>query len=400
MKFRKIVRLVGMVVLVLLVVLMPTYPVLAVDNPTDTSILAGKVFENIFSDGDWLFFVRYDINYSTDPDESADETFLVALYDTDGTTLLYQRALNYYGHNIISIYLTPTQASTLVWGTEYVVKVMGNPSIFGTLTEGINMATRSLSASEDYIDGDMDSSREDLGIYCINTGKVLGSSWTPEVDLVTTGDKLNAAGALVFNTAIPGLYTAVPGIYETAVAPPELEGVERTIILTGVISGDFTAGEAVVGGTSGATGTFVAGTQTATTIDILHTTVTMYAVGETATGAVSGETIVISEVTVGKIEEAGRARTGARLRNALDNFGGWLGVSGNTVGGLSLFLLFAITAGSIFTITGNVHGAILVAIPVILMGNFMGLLSFAITWMLVIVVALLFSVLFIMGRLA
>jgi len=379
---------------------MPTYAVLAVDNPTDTSILASKVFENIFEEDDMLFFVRYDVNYATDPDESADETFLVALYDTDGTTLLYQRALNYYGHNVISIYLTPAQASSLVWESEYVIKVMGNPSVFETLTEGINMATRTLSASEDYISGSMSSSRTDLGTYCINTAKTLGSSWDPVVDLVTTGNKLNSAGAIVFNAAIPGLYTAVPGIYETAVAPPVLEGVERTIILTGVVTGVFTGGETVTGGTSEATGTFVAGTQTATTVDVLHTTVTMYSVGETVTGVTSGATIVISEVTIGKLEEAGRARTGARLRDALDGLGGWLGISGNTMGGISLFLLFAITAGSIFTATGNVHGAVLVAIPVILLGNFMGLMSFAITWMLVIVVALLFAILFIMGRVA
>jgi len=379
---------------------MPTYAVLAIANPTDTSIEALKVFENIFEDDDWLFFVRYDVNYSTDPDDPADETFVVSLYDTDGTTPLYQRALNYYGHNIISIYLTPAQGASLTWGNEYVVKVMGNPSIFDPLTEGVNMATRTLSPLADYIDGDMDDSREDLGVYCIRTARTLGASWDPVVDLVTSGDKLNSAGAIVFNAAIPGLYTAVPGSFETAVLPPELEGVERTIILTGTISGDFTAGEAVVGGTSSATGTFVGGTQTATTVDILHTTVAMYSVGETATGAVSGETIVISEVTIGKLEEAGRGRTGTRLRDALDNFGAWVGISGNAFGGIALFLLFAITAGSIFTATGNVHGAILVAIPVILMGNFMGLMSFAITWMLVIVVALLFSVLFIMGRLA
>ena len=393
-------RVLGVVGLVLLLVLMPTHPVLAIADPTDTSILAAKVFQNIFVDDDMLFFVRYDVNYTTDPDEPADETFIVVLYDTDGTTLLYQRPLNYYGHNVISIYLTPAQAASLTWGNEYVIKVMGNPSVFETLTEGVNMATRSLSASEDYISGSMNSSRTALGIYCINTAKVLGASWDPPVDLVTTGDKLNTAGAIVFNAAIPGLYTACPGIYETAVAPPELEGVERTIILTGVITGTFTGEETVTGGLSTATGSFVTGTQTGTTVDILHTTVTMFSVGETVTGGTSEATIVVSEVTIGQIEEAGRGRTGTRLRDALDNFGAWVGVSGNTIGGVSLFLLFAITAGTIFTATGNVHGAILVAIPVVLMGNFMGLLSFAITWMLVIVVALLFSILFIMGRVA
>ena len=399
---KKFVRGLGIVGIVLLLVTAISIPVLAISNPTDTSIQSIKAFQNIFEDDDILFFVRYDVNYTEEPDEPASDTFVVSLYDTDGTTLLYQRELNYYGLNIISIYLTPIQVLTLPgigWGSEYVIKVMGNPSIFGELTEGINMATRSLSASNDYISGTMDTSRGLLGQFCIDTARVLQAdeAWPT---LLTTSDKLNTQGAITFNAAVPGLYTACPSIYSTAVTPPTMPTVTRTVVLKGVITGVFTAGESVTGGTTGAAGVFIVGSQTATQIQVTHSGIAMFRGEETATGGTSDATIVVGSLVVGGIEEVARGRTGTRLRNALDNFGAWLGISGNAFGGLALFLFFAITAGLVFTATGSVHGAVLVSIPVILMGNYMGLMSFAITWRLVVIVALLFAVLFIMGRFA
>ncbi|KKK80764.1 hypothetical protein LCGC14_2820240, partial [marine sediment metagenome] len=132
-------------------------------------------------------------------------------------------------------------------------------------------------------------------------------------------------------------------------------------------------GDVCTGGTTGATGTFIGGSQTATEIKVTHSGIDMFRGDETVTGSLSGATVPVGEVVIGQIEEAGRARTGTRLRNALDGFGAWLGVSGNILGGFALFLFFAITAGFVFTATGNVHGAILVSLPVILMGNYMGL---------------------------
>lgn len=396
-KFGRFAGVVGMVLVLLVAVTSPTF---AIDDPTDTSIKGVKVFQNTFEDDDMLFFVRYDVNYGSDPDPPASDTFVVALYDTDGTTLLYQRPLNYYGFNIISIYLTPVQAGALDWGGEYVIKVMGNPSIFGELVEGVNMATRTLSPLHDYYSGDMETSREGLGIFCIATARILQDdpSWPT---LVTDTSKLNAAGAIAFNEAVPGLYTVCPTIYSTAVLPPTMLTVTRTVILTGVIAGSpFTASETVTGLPSEATGTFITGSEAATTIDVTHSTVTMFRVDDVVTGGTSGATITVSGVVVGELEEAARGRTGTRLRNALDNFGAWLGISGNAFGGIALFMFFAICAGFVFSSTGNVHGAILVSLPIIFIGNYMGLLSFAITWILVVIVALIFAVLFIMGRLA
>ena len=80
-------------------------PVYAVDDPTSVSIGDCNVFTDLLEDGDQLYFVRYDVSYSPEPEEDAEDTWQMALYDTDGTTLIEGavRPLNYYQHNIISI---------------------------------------------------------------------------------------------------------------------------------------------------------------------------------------------------------------------------------------------------------------------------------------------------------
>jgi len=393
MRKRRLLRIFRGLGLSLLILVLVGSPVLAVANPTSTVINYSHVFENIFVEGDQLFYLRYDIDYGLAPPlEPASDTFLMALYDVDGTTLLFQRPLNYYEHDLISIYLTPAQA--LTWGDAYVLKITGNPSIFPVLTEGINLATRTLGAL-DYTAGVAEVSRAILGTTVLNSAQSIetdtGDDW---VGALT--DRLTSLGAVHVNAAIPGLASVAPEIYETGESTPELDPSSRSVYIVGTPSGPFTANETVIGGTSGVIGTYIA-----VSSDGIQTTVVgvnMYRVGETVTGSTSGRTIVVGSLVVGQIEKEAIPRVGTRLRNALDNFGAWLGMSGNAFGGLALFLVFITASGFIFVRTGQVHGAIVIAIPLLLLGNFVGLLSFAVTWLVVIVVALVFAIFFIMGR--
>jgi len=389
---RKLLRLVGSIGLAFIVLVLGVFPVLAIANPISTVINFSHVFENIFVDGDQIFYVRYDVDYAAPPTEFASDTFLMALYDTDGTTLLFQRPLNYYEHDLISIYLTPAQA--LTWGSAYVIKITGNPSIFPILTEGINLATRTLGAL-DYTAGAATVSRATLGASVLTSAQYIEAD-TGDVWIGALTDRLTALGAIHVNAAIPGLASVAPEIYETGVSTPELEPSSRSVYIVGTPSGAFTVNETVIGGTSGVTGTYraVSSDGIQTTVDGIN----MFTVGETVTGSTSGRTIVVGSLVIGQIEKEAIPRAGPRLRNALDNFGAWLGMSGNAFGGLALFMVFITAAGFIFVRTGQVHGAIVIAIPLLLLGNFMGLLSFAVTWLVVIVVALVFGIFFIMGR--
>lgn len=198
-------------------------------DPNSTSIESVAVFTNFTESGDQLWFVRYNVSYTTYPDELASETFMMAIYDTDGTTLLFTRALNYYGNNIISIYLEPSEA--LTWGNAYVVKIMGNPTIFGVLVEGVTMATSTLGSGNWYAD------IEDFPSYIITQTKYLetatGVSW------LTSGDVFNATGVAYYNAAIPGLVNYYPQLYSASLAVVAPEGVSYNMTMGGTDTGSF-----------------------------------------------------------------------------------------------------------------------------------------------------------------
>lgn len=177
--------------------------ILAIGNPDSITIGECAVFRDVEETGDQLYFCRYDVSYGVEPDEDASDTFLMAIYDTDGTTLLYTRPLNYYQHNILSIYLSATDA--LTWGTAYKIRIMGNPALF-SLSEGANMRTWTLSGG-DYRDF------ATMGTYLIGQASILEADWG--IDLLTSGNLLNTQGSIVFRDAIPGLNNIVPEIFST-----------------------------------------------------------------------------------------------------------------------------------------------------------------------------------------
>lgn len=186
-------------------ILLLTLPavVLALDNPDSVSIGEAYVFEDVLETGDQLFFIRYDVEYSPSPNTSAEETWQAALYE-DGGGLVASRPLNYYQHNIISLYLDAGDAITT--GDPHEIRVMGMPSVFDNLTEGLNMRTHTCSAGE-YKEGDT------IGSYMITVAGTLQTDWG--ITLLSSNDKLNDTGAAFFTDAVPGLGTIDPTIFQT-----------------------------------------------------------------------------------------------------------------------------------------------------------------------------------------
>ena len=220
-------RVVLACVLSLLALLMCSSSGLAIGNPDSVSIGDVYVFEDVLETGDAWVYVRYDVSYASQPTEDSEDTFLVAIYDTDGTTLLFTRALNYYQHNIIAIQLTAS-TNTLVSGSSYYVRVMGSPALF-VLQEFVNMRTRALTAGDYRVP-------EDLAGLMVSQAGILEADWG--VTLLTSSDKLNTTGAYYFNKAMPGLASAAPEIFElstgqfiyTRNTSVGTEGLNRTIL--------------------------------------------------------------------------------------------------------------------------------------------------------------------------
>lgn len=184
-----------------------------IGNPDYVAIGDIYVFRDVLEDGDQLYFVRYDVSYGEVPDEDASETWLMTLNDSDGT-FIDQIPLNYYQHNIISIYLELDEAIT--WGGAHVVRIMGNPSVFSELVEGTNMVTRTLSTGY-YHEG------SELGELMIAQAKILDDDWGGDITLLSSGDKLNTTGSSYFRRAIPQLNNMAPEIFQLVTYFPTVE---------------------------------------------------------------------------------------------------------------------------------------------------------------------------------
>lgn len=188
-------------------------PVSAIGDPDYVQIGEINIYRNLWESGDQLWFVRYDVSYSSEPSEDAEDTWQMAIYpdDEDGSPVLFVRPLLYYQHNIISIYLTSEQA--LTWEATYFVRIMGMPSIFDPLTEGVNMRTWETTEGMWHDSG--------LGAECIIIAKILEDDWG--VTLLTSGDLLNTTGATYFDDAIPELDSLYPEIFQVSSATPTVD---------------------------------------------------------------------------------------------------------------------------------------------------------------------------------
>lgn len=290
-------------------------PAFAVANPTSITIHTAKAFQNIFETGDMLFVVSYDINYAVEPSESASYTFSLNLLNTAGTNVTMTRALNYYQYNVISIYATAAQVTSLglVYGDAYKLRVTGNPAFFASLVEGTNMATRTLTASDWNTDGSL-TAKELLRLHCIDIAEALETDWAVTL-LVTTSSAsqvLNTTGTTTFLDAIPNLDNAIPSLFQVA----------SGIITVGVNSSNAT-----------------------------------YALESTISN-----------------------RLGTSIANAFTGIGTWLGFNQSTAAGVWI-MLFALTIASIvFLNSGNSAGAILLTIPTIMLGTYLGAIPMTITF--------------------
>jgi hypothetical protein len=308
------------ILVVAMCVITPLTPCFAIANPTSITIHTLKVFQNIFETGDILFVCSYDIAYTVEPTEDCEDAFLFNLYGTNGTTLIAQRAVQYYQYNITSLYFNATAAASLTWETAYKLKIVGNPALFTTLVEGTNMVTWTLSSS-DYITGAMADSQSYLRSHCITLAQNLEDNWATTL-LVTTADGqvLNTDGRTVFLDAIPGLDGVIKDLFQLSSSGMDITWDTHD--------------------------------------DDLQQTLSM------------------------------ANKAGTTISNAFTGIGDYIGMSGQTVAGLFITLIALICMGIVFFYSGNTVAAMALSTPIILMGNWMGLVPLIITFIAAMLVVL------------
>lgn len=299
--------------------------VYAIDDPDSISIESVKIFRNFTEENDQLWIVEYNIGYETNPSEHPSLAYYAGI--GDGTSILYNKAVQSYGYNFISMYLTADQA--LTWEGSYFIHLSGNLGLFVSLTLGVNQTLIAVNSSDWDTNTDTDDVREAVGVHVLNV--VNNVEVYTGNDYITEGGLLSTSGGDLVEGTVPNGREYFPEIFSIvqvnlpAPTPTYTQNFQATL----------------------------------------------------------------------------EANRGERLDTALDQLGStFLGASdkGEIVGTIG-FLLIAITIlGTIYATTKNSNGALLATLPLLYVGNVIGVIPLALMFTAFTFIVVLFGLTFILSR--
>ena len=191
-------------IVILLVV--SSLPVLAsIASPDTLQLQDVQVFENGRESGDQLYLITYYIQYDSEPDETAEELFIVRLLDATGSEITSTKPYAFYNDGydlgVMAFYLDADDAPD--YEASLTVQLTGDPladwtgDVPVTTTDGITWTTGATAEIQEII-----STRI---IYLAST---LEQAWTVEMITTTQGTTiLSDVGAAYFLRVVPYLDT-------------------------------------------------------------------------------------------------------------------------------------------------------------------------------------------------
>ena len=215
-------------ILAMAVLLLTATPVMAaVAQPDTIDIAEVHAYRHCLEDDDLLIIVKYHLDYTTNPDDSIEYTYLGRLMN--GTTQLaavtpYSYYDLGYDWGIFSFYFDASSAPA--WEGSYTVRLEGNPGLDwdGGIppleqTSSITWhATTTQGATEVLLETKILSLADDLSDRWALT-------LTQEV---TGGTVLSTAGVQYFTNSISNLRDMVPDVFPSGVEPVEFVEEEHT----------------------------------------------------------------------------------------------------------------------------------------------------------------------------
>lgn len=185
-------------------------------NPTSTpTVTQIMVNRNLAETGDILFTGLYDIPYTTLPTLTADQTFIIRLMDTDGSTELgsvipfnFATFKNGYDQGVLSFYFPA--GNSLSWGSSYIIQIAENPSQFDTpLTWNTSISSSAYTTLTTQSDNQTDLASQ---VYAL--GSILASTYSQTLFSTSgTSETLTSIGEQYFRAVINGLQTMAPALF-------------------------------------------------------------------------------------------------------------------------------------------------------------------------------------------
>lgn len=214
-----------------------TVPVLAIGQPDSISLDSVYVYRNCRETGDQLYICEYTIEYSSLPDESVTEAYILRLMDEDDDELDHTYPYSYYnkgyGQGVAALYFDADDAPE--WEGVLTMELIGNP--FADWEGGLPEDTVNSVNFDLWQDNELGVTQTLVGGRVIDMALTLETAWSK--DMVTVNDEgaqvLTSYAAGYFINVIPNLYEIAPDIFAggqggwTGTMEPEIpEEVERT----------------------------------------------------------------------------------------------------------------------------------------------------------------------------
>jgi hypothetical protein len=184
-----------------------------------------KVFNGYQETDDWLIVVTYNISGGNTSDCtntsccSSVYPWRIQLIDNAGSTIITDNSIDQCGMCPASIPRSAAQASLLVSGGNYSVKIYG---AWGATPN----ASRAINASTDWLGTNL----KNLDKWVKNQADIIGTH--DGKDYLTTvpiyGDVLTAEGGNIFNTGIPYLSSYRPDIFQETIVKVPISYVNST----------------------------------------------------------------------------------------------------------------------------------------------------------------------------
>ena len=184
-------------------------PVLAsIASPDTFQIQDVQVYENCCEAGDQTWLITYYIHYGTEPDESAEELFILRLLDSGGSEITSTKPYAFYNDGydlgVMAFYLDADEAPA--FEADLTVQLTGDPladwtgDVPVTTTDGITWTT-----------GETAEIREIISTRIIWLATELEQAWITEMITTTQGTTiLSDTGAAYFLRVVPYLSTIAP----------------------------------------------------------------------------------------------------------------------------------------------------------------------------------------------
>jgi len=189
------------------------------------SVLNAKVFKNYLITGDWLVTAEILNVYPPYYDNNADPTsyFQVLFMGLTGLTYAAAPCENWERYPI-SIYMNPTQASSLSWGGNYKLRIS---NMAGTVYSEYGLQSADWNAAGlRQLDSWVKLTAKDMEVY---QTAVQGQTVTYLTYVADKGYVLNESGGAIFNEACPRLSYVRPDLFQVTTNQPD---IPTTVVAT------------------------------------------------------------------------------------------------------------------------------------------------------------------------